>query len=100
MSLQKIRRLVRRLRQEIAQRQADLRESGPDWYLLTDGEALYLEGSPEALAGRLKRQRRPIWLVCLSEQAARLRAFERRAARRLPPSRRGRRSETQLSLFA
>jgi len=99
LSLQKIRRLMRRLRQEVARRRDELYESGSECYLLTDGEALYSEAGPQAVVKRLTRERSPMWLVSLSERMRRLEAF-RKGGDRLPRSRHKRQPENQLSLFA
>jgi|YNPBryantNP2012_1023418.scaffolds.fasta_scaffold35086_2 DNA-binding transcriptional MerR regulator len=98
LSLQRIRRLMRRLRQELTQHEDDLRHSA-DWYVLTNGEALYLESSPDGVVERLKRQRKPVWLVSLSDEIARLRAFQSTGPRPLGSARRKPPIEEQPSLF-
>jgi len=98
LSLQKIARLMRRLHQEIARRKEDLL-GGASCYLLTNGEALYVETGAEAVVERLGRQRKPVWLVSLSEQMARLRSYQRGAEQVPARGRRKRPGPEQFSLF-
>jgi DNA-binding transcriptional MerR regulator len=73
-SLQKIRRVLRFLQREMGKRLADLLEGGSSWHLVTDGKAIYLEDDRERIIDILKNARQPMFLVCVSDQARRLRA--------------------------
>ncbi len=86
-SLQKVRRVLRGLRRELA-RLPGLFDT-PRLWLLTDGQSAFIEERPERIIERLTEARRPMYLLSLSEFAARIAAA--------PAPRR--RSRAQLELF-
>ncbi|HWQ54565.1 MAG TPA: MerR family transcriptional regulator [Bryobacteraceae bacterium] len=70
LSLQKIRRILRLLRRELARAPGSI--GGSRLWLLTDGAAAYLEEHPERILDRLAEARQAMYLVCLSDQAQRI----------------------------
>ncbi len=66
-SLQRMRKVVRFLRQELGARLADTLSAGSDYHLLTDGRRLYLENSEKQVVDILKNARQPMLAVCVSD---------------------------------
>ncbi len=73
-SLQKIRRVLRFLQREMGKRLGDLLSGESNWHLVTDGKAIYLEDDQERIIDILKNARQPMFLVCVTDQAKRLKA--------------------------
>ena len=73
-SLQKIRRVVRFLQKEFGKRLAETVSGSSDYHLLTDGNTLYLETSPQQIVDILKNSRQPMLAICLSDTVRRVRA--------------------------
>jgi DNA-binding transcriptional MerR regulator len=73
-SLQKIRRVLRFLQREMGKRLADLLGGESSWHLVTDGKAIYLEDDHERIIDILKNAKQPMFLVCVTDQARRLKA--------------------------
>lgn len=71
-SLQKIRRVLRFLQREMGKRIADMLSGEGAWHLVTDGKAIYLEDDRERIIDILKNARQPMFLVCVTDQARRL----------------------------
>jgi len=67
-SLQRIQRVVRSLRRELAKRINECRAEQPMLYVLTDGKSVYLEEQPAPILSRLSDARTGMYLVCLSDQ--------------------------------
>jgi DNA-binding transcriptional MerR regulator len=89
LALQKIRRVLRFLRREMAARiKKHLSSPADGLYLLTDGTSIYLAATPQRIIDLLKNARQPMWLVSVSDQVQRL-ASEKGSLR----------SDGQLSLF-
>lgn len=87
-SLQKIRRILRLLRRDLGRRlRKSLRSKSP-LYLVTGGKSVHFENASEQVVNLLKKARRPMSLVCLSDLAAQL-AHEKVSAH----------SDRQLALF-
>jgi DNA-binding transcriptional MerR regulator len=80
-SLQRMRKVVRFLRQELGKRLVETVSGGSDYHLLTDGRRIYLENSAQQVVDILKNARQPMFAVCLSD-----------AVRRVQPELRGRKS--------
>jgi DNA-binding transcriptional MerR regulator len=80
-SLQKIRRVLRFLQRDMGKRLSDALASSSDIHLLTDGKSIYLEEAPNRIIDLLKNARQPMFLVCVTDQARRLSASERKPAR-------------------
>ena len=98
LSLQKIRRVLRVLYRESL---GELLSAESEWFIVADGHSAHLEnGRDEALA-LLLGARRPMWLVSVTQQAARLRegAKKVRSKRDDAVRRKKRAAETQLRLF-
>jgi DNA-binding transcriptional MerR regulator len=93
-SLQKIRRLVRHIRREIEHRLPELFTGGTELLLVTDGRSTHFEDQAARVIDLLKRSRKPLLLLSVSEQAARVTEFERTEQRGRSARRRG-----QLDLF-
>jgi len=73
-SLQRVRKVVRFLQQELGKRLAELVGESADYHLLTDGNTLYLETSPQQIVDILKNARQPMLAVCLTDTVRRVRA--------------------------
>src|SRR5947207_8015034 len=80
-SLQKIRRVLRFLQKDMGKRLSEAMASTSDVHLLTDGKSIYLEEAPQRVIDLLKNARQPMFLVCVTDQARRLTASERKPAR-------------------
>ena len=80
-SLQKIRRVLRFLQREMGKRLNEVLSQESDLHLVTDGKAIYLEESPSRIIDLLKNARQPMFLVCVTDQARRLSAPERKPIR-------------------
>ncbi|PWU06326.1 MAG: MerR family transcriptional regulator [Terriglobia bacterium] len=72
LSLQKIRRVLRLLRRELASLQGKTWEPGSRLYILTDGQSLHLEAHPERALKTLTAATRAMHVVSLSDQMKRL----------------------------
>jgi len=71
-SLQRVRRVVRFLQQELGRRLAELVGESAEYHLLTDGKTLYLETSPQQIVDILKNSRQPMLTVCLTDTVRRV----------------------------
>ena len=80
-SLQKIRRVLRYLQREMGKRLSDALGSESEVHLLTDGKSIYLEESQDRIIDLLKNAKQPMFLVCVSDQARRLEAPQKKPAR-------------------
>jgi DNA-binding transcriptional MerR regulator len=78
-SLQKIRRVLRFLQQEMGKRLSDAVASNGDVHLVTDGKHIYLEDQPDRVIEVLKNAKQPMFLVCVTDQ---LRRFQNGATRK------------------
>src|SRR5262249_41170412 len=67
LSLQKTRRILRLLRRELG-RLSNAWYGRAKMYLLTDGSSIYVDAQPEGILHRLTDARKPMYLVCLSDQ--------------------------------
>jgi hypothetical protein len=95
--LHSIRRVLRFLQKELDQSRMEIWDTQVCWYLLTDGKSSYLETAPENVVDRLKKERKPVLLVSLTDQVRRVGQFEKtlRAERRKKPKT----AQDQLPLF-
>jgi DNA-binding transcriptional MerR regulator len=75
-SLQKIRKVLRFLQREMGRRLAVVLHASSHLHLVTDGDSIYLEDQNERIIDILKNARQPMFLVCVSDQARRLRMTE------------------------
>src|SRR5262245_17324159 len=66
LSLQKIRKVLRRLRRELGRQGNDVWSSKSKLYLLTDGNSVSVDDQPECVLNRIVNSTKPIYLVCLS----------------------------------
>jgi DNA-binding transcriptional MerR regulator len=73
-SLQRVRKVIRSLRQEFGMNLAATVGSGSEYHLLTDGTQLYLRTSPREVIDLLKNTRQPLMDICLSDEVRRVRA--------------------------
>lgn len=71
-SLQRMRKVVRFLRQELGKRLVETVSAGSDYHLLTDGRRIYLENSAQQVIDILKNARQPMFAVCLSDAVRRV----------------------------
>ncbi|MBZ5645871.1 MAG: MerR family transcriptional regulator [Acidobacteriia bacterium] len=79
-SLQRMRKVIRFLRNELGRRLAQTVTGDSDYHLLTDGKHLFLETSEKQVIDILKNARQPMLTVCLSDAVRRVRAEVRRQA--------------------
>jgi len=73
-SLQRIRKVMRLLEREFGKRLAETVTEGSEYHLLTDGQRVYLETSPQQIVDILKQSRQPILSVCISDALHQIRA--------------------------
>ena len=76
-SLQRVRKVLRFLQREFGRRlvqtiHAEKQSSGSDVHLLTDGDRIYVETSPQQVIDILKDARQPIFTVCLTDAVRRI----------------------------
>jgi len=71
-SLQRMRKVVRFLRQELGKRLVETVSSGSDYHLLTDGRRIYIENSARQVIDILKNSRQAMFAVCLSDAVRRV----------------------------
>jgi len=81
-SLQRMRKVVRFLRQELGKRLVETVSGGSDYHLLTDGRHIYLENSAQQVIDILKNARQPMFAVCLSDAVRRVHPALRKSAAR------------------
>ena len=79
-SLQRMRKVVRFLRQELEKRLVETVSSGSDYHLLTDGLHIYVENSAQQVIDILKNACQPMFAVCLSDAVRRVHAELRKSA--------------------
>jgi DNA-binding transcriptional MerR regulator len=78
LALQKMRRVMRFLRRELARRlQKHLSSPAEALYLLTDGRSTHLESAPRRIIDLLKNARQPMWIISVSDQLQRPRPSQR-----------------------
>jgi hypothetical protein len=65
---------MRFLQTELSKRLAQTVTDHSDYHLLTDGNTLYLESSPQQIVDILKNSQQPMLAVCLSDTVRRVRA--------------------------
>lgn len=94
LSLQKIRRLVQRIRRQIEQRLPELFAGAVELFLITDGRDAHFEDRTARVIELFKDSCKPLLLVSLTQQADRLMEFEHKAE-----AARRRASRGQLDLF-
>jgi DNA-binding transcriptional MerR regulator len=73
-SLQRVRKVVRFLQREFGKRLAETVSGASQYHLLTDGQTLYLETSPQQIVDILKNSRQPMLTVCLNDTVRHVRA--------------------------
>lgn len=73
-SLQKIRKVLSFLKDELGGGLVEASQDGGEVHLLTDGENLYLESNHRTIVDILKNAKQPLIGVCISDQVERLTA--------------------------
>jgi DNA-binding transcriptional MerR regulator len=73
-SLQRVRRVIRFLQKEFGKRLVETVSGASDYHLLTDGQRLFLETSPQQVIDILKNSRQPMFTICLSDTVRQVRA--------------------------
>lgn len=73
-SLQRVRKVIRFLRQEFGTNLSSTVTAAAEYHLLTDGTHLYLRTSPRAIVDLLKNATQPLLDICLSDEVRRVRA--------------------------
>jgi DNA-binding transcriptional MerR regulator len=71
-SLQRVRKVMRFLQREFGKRLAETVTGSSDYHMLTDGNTLYLETSPQQIVDILKNSRQPMLAICLSDTVRRV----------------------------
>ena len=71
-SLQRIRRVLDYLHQELGRRLVETVKAASEYHLLTDGRHIYLEDSARGVVDLLKNARQPMLSVCLSDAIQRI----------------------------
>ncbi len=79
-SLQRIRRVLSYLHQELGKRLVETVTAASEYHLLTDGRHIYLEDSARGVVDLLKNARQPMLTVCLSDAIQRILSPLERAA--------------------
>jgi adenylate kinase len=72
--LQRVRKVVRFLQREFGKRLAETVSGASDYHLLTDGNTLYLETSPQQIVDILNHSRQPMLAICISDTVRQVRA--------------------------
>ncbi len=92
-SLQRVRKVMRFLQREMGKRLVETVTGASDYHLLTDGDHIYLETSPQQVIDILKNARQPMLAICLSDTVRQVRAelHGRQQARRATGAQRHRR---------
>ena len=72
-SLQRMRKVIRFLRQEFGTSLAATVSAASEYHLLTDGTHLYLRTSARQVVDLLKNARQPMFDICLSDEVRRVR---------------------------
>ena len=80
-SLQKIRRVLKFMQREMGKRLEEVLGAEADLHLVTDGKNIYLEDKHDRIIDIFKNARQPMFLVCVTDQARRLSAPERKPIR-------------------
>jgi len=80
-SLQRMRKVVRFLRQELGRRLVETVGGSSDYHLLTDGRRIYVENSAQQVIDILKNARQPMFAVCLSDAVRRVHPELRKSAK-------------------
>jgi hypothetical protein len=80
-SLQRMRKIIRFLRQEIGKRLVETVGGNSDYHLLTDGRRIYLENSEKQIVDILKNARQPMFAICVSDAVRHVRAELRKVSR-------------------
>lgn len=73
-SLQRMRKVIRFLRQEFGTSLAATASASSEYHLLTDGTHLYLRTSAREVVDLLKNARQPMFDICLSDEVRRVHA--------------------------
>lgn len=76
-SLQRMRKVIRFLRQEFGQSLAETVSGSSEYHLLTDGSSLFLETSAQQIVDILKNAQQPMLTVCLTDSVRRVQAVVR-----------------------
>ena len=73
-SLQRVRKVIRFLEKEFGKRLAETVSGSSNLHLLTDGQTLYLETSPQQILDILTNSRQPMFAICLSDTVRQVKA--------------------------
>jgi DNA-binding transcriptional MerR regulator len=90
LSLQRIRKVLRLLRRELAQQRSPLLAGKSKVYMITDGNSVVVDDHPDAVLNLIAEAKHPMYLVCLTDQMSRITSMQDR------PSRRDRTKQIQL----
>src|SRR5947199_10465629 len=96
-SLQGVRKVTRFLQREFGKRLAETVSGSSRYHLLTDGNTLYLETSPQQIVDILNNSRQPMLAICLTDTVRQVNAVvsaRKRPARCGPEKSRSTRKHT------
>jgi DNA-binding transcriptional MerR regulator len=79
-SLQRVRRVMRFLQQEFGKRLCHAARAKARIHILTDGNSIFIEDSPDSIVDVLKNARQPLLAICLSDTVRRVEAKIRRSS--------------------
>ena len=72
LSLQRIRKVLRLLRRELAQQRSPLLAGKSKVYVITDGNFVFVDDQPDGVLNRIAEANHPMYLVCLTDQMSRI----------------------------
>ena len=72
LSLQKIRKVLRLLRRELGRLGSGVWSTKSKLYLIADGNSILVDNQPESILNRIADAKKPIHLVCLTDQVERI----------------------------
>ena len=86
-SLQRVRKVVKFLKEEFGRRLVETVGGKSDYHLLTDGQRIFIETSAQQAIDVLKNARQPMFTICLSDSVRQVRDVLQPRAPRRPPLR-------------
>jgi DNA-binding transcriptional MerR regulator len=73
LSLPKTRKVLRLLRRELGQQGSRLlARKSSKVYVITDGNSVFVDDQPDGVLNRIAEAKRPMYLVCLTDQISRI----------------------------
>ena len=82
LSLQRIRKVLRLLRRELAQQRSPLLAGKSKVYVITDGNSVVVDDHPDGVLNLIAEAKHPMYLVCLTDQMSRITSEQDRPSSR------------------